>query len=81
MKSSIPKKLSQQRADPENSMEAVSDWWTWGALAVKDQKSDDYHIVDWANHQLKLDHKQPFFLAVGTETARAMAGSCHKKVF
>ena len=25
----------------------------------------DYHVVDWANYQLTLNHDGPFFLAAG----------------
>jgi choline-sulfatase len=41
-------------------------WWTWGPIPVPDEKMADYHVVDWANHQLRQQHDKPFFLAVGT---------------
>lgn len=40
-------------------------WWTWGPVPVPDEKMADYHIVEWANYQLSLEHEKPFFLAVG----------------
>jgi choline-sulfatase len=61
-----PEEVDNNSRPGESDGSNKSSWWTWGPLAVKDQKMADYHIVDWANHQLKLDHKQPFFLAVGT---------------
>ena len=60
-----PKEVDN-KTDQVNMTEGKSSWWTWGPLVVEDQKMHDYHIVDWANHQLKADHKKPFFLAVGT---------------
>ncbi len=41
-------------------------WWTWGAIPIPDEKMADYHVVDWASHQLHQQHDNPFFLAVGT---------------
>ena len=40
-------------------------WWTWGPIPVPDEKMADYHVVDWANYQLTLNHDAPFFLAAG----------------
>ena len=40
-------------------------WWTWGPIAVPDEKMADYHIVEWARYQLSQKHDKPFFLAVG----------------
>lgn len=40
-------------------------WWTWGPIQVPDEKMADYHVVDWANYQLGLNHNKPFFLAAG----------------
>ena len=61
-----PKEVDNKSRPGEHDGSGKSSWWTWGPLAVEDQKMADYHIVDWANHQLKADHKKPFFLAVGT---------------
>ncbi|WP_209330007.1 sulfatase [Lunatimonas salinarum] len=41
-------------------------WWTWGPVPVPDEKMADYHVVDWASYQLRQEHQNPFFLAVGT---------------
>ncbi|MCC5936132.1 MAG: sulfatase [Lunatimonas sp.] len=41
-------------------------WWTWGAIPVPDEKMADFHVVDWASYQLRQEHSNPFFLAVGT---------------
>jgi len=61
-----PKEVDNKTRPGDSDGSGNSSWWTWGPLSVSDQKMADYHIVDWANHQLKLDHKKPFFLAVGT---------------
>ena len=61
-----PKEVNNKTRPGDADGSGESSWWTWGPLAVKDQKMADYQIVDWANYQLKSDHKKPFFLAVGT---------------
>ena len=50
----------------DNSTRPGGGWWTWGPLAVDDNKMADYHVVDWARYQLRQRHERPFFLAVGT---------------
>ena len=61
-----PKEVDNKSRPGEIDGSGETSWWTWGPLSVEDQKMADYHIVDWANYQLELDHKNPFFLAVGT---------------
>lgn len=39
--------------------------FTWGPLPVGDEKMADYHIVDWAVHELSREQDRPLFLAVG----------------
>lgn len=39
--------------------------FTWGPLPVPDEKMSDYHIADWAIHELSRRHDKPLFLAVG----------------
>ncbi len=52
--------------DVDNSTRPGGGWWTWGPQEVGDEKMADFHIVDWASHQLRQNHDRPFFLAVGT---------------
>ena len=61
-----PKEVDNKTRPGESDGSGKSSWWTWGPLDVEDEKMADYHIVDWANYQLKADHNKPFFLAVGT---------------
>lgn len=61
-----PKEVDNKSRPGDSDGSGKSSWWTWGPLAVEDQKMADYQIVDWANHQLKSKHEKPFFLAVGT---------------
>ena len=41
------------------------DYFSWGAIPLGDEYMADYHIVEWANHELSRSHDKPFFLAVG----------------
>ncbi|MCZ6674774.1 MAG: sulfatase [Verrucomicrobia bacterium] len=51
---------------PQNTIgEIPSAYFTWGPIPVDDDKMADYHIVDWAIHELSRDHDKPLFLAVG----------------
>lgn len=61
-----PKGVDNKSRPGDSDGSGESSWWTWGPLPVSDEKMADYHVVDWANHQLELEHKKPFFLAVGT---------------
>jgi len=53
------------RTRPGGKLTGEESWWTWGEIPVADEKMADYHVVDWANRQLTLEHEKPFFLAVG----------------
>lgn len=61
-----PKEVDNKNRPGDSNGSGNSSWWTWGPLAVSDEKMADYQIIDWANYQLKLEHQKPFFLAVGT---------------
>ena len=50
---------------PGGKVSGENSWWTWGPIPVPDEKMADYHVIDWANYQLSLDHDKPFFLAAG----------------
>lgn len=50
---------------PGGKISGENSWWTWGPIPVPDEKMADYHVVDWANYQLGLEHEKPFFLAAG----------------
>ncbi len=51
---------------PENTIgEIPSAYFTWGPIPIADNKMADYHIVDWAIHELGQNHVKPLFLAVG----------------
>lgn len=41
------------------------DYFSWGAIPLGDEYMADYHIVEWAKHELSRLHEKPFFLAVG----------------
>jgi len=51
--------------DNEGRPGGENGWWTWGPIPVPDEKMADYHVIDWAKHQLSLKHDKPFFLAAG----------------
>lgn len=40
-------------------------FFDWGPIEEKGKKMADTQVVDWAISQLKKNHEQPFFLAVG----------------
>lgn len=61
-----PKEVNNKSRPGDRDGTGESSWWTWGPIPVSDEKMADYHIVDWANYQLELEHEKPFFLAVGT---------------
>jgi len=50
---------------PSNTIGVHPDYFTWGPIPVEDEKMADYHIVEWANHELNRSHDKPFFMAVG----------------
>ena len=51
-----PKDIIGERPSPN---------FTWGPIPISDKKMADYHIVDWAVHELSRSHDKPLFLAVG----------------
>lgn len=61
-----PKDVIYPAEDDNERRPGGEGWWTWGPIPVPDEKMADYHVVDWARYELSQEHKQPFFLAVGT---------------
>lgn len=52
--------------DNESRPGGMPGYWTWGPIDAKDEKMADYHVVNWASHELSRKHEKPFFLAAGT---------------
>ncbi len=50
---------------PEDMIGEAPDYFTWGPISHGDEKMADYHIVEWANYELKENHERPWFMAVG----------------
>lgn len=60
-----PKEVDNKTRPGGPGNNGENSWWTWGPIPVPDEKMADYHVVDWANYQLGLEHEKPFFLATG----------------
>ncbi len=50
---------------PKSFLGKRQEWFTWGPIAIQDEKMADFQIVDWANYELSQKHEKPLYLACG----------------
>ena len=50
---------------PKNFKGVQPEYFTWGPINLGDEYMADYHIAEWAKHELSQKRDKPLFLAVG----------------
>lgn len=50
---------------PKNFKGIQPDYFTWGPISLGDEYMADFHIAEWAKHELSRSREKPLFLAVG----------------